>query len=144
MIDHQAAIDRIQALGIFTVVGGATKAAALMAGNVPLGVGPEAYVIPMADRPGAPHGESLPVQMVSSHFGVAMMVRVAGDAGGASGLAKIEQLQRDLRAGLMGWVPSPGYAPLFLGGANLLDFQPQALWWLEEFVSNSGVAAKEV
>jgi hypothetical protein len=143
MIDHQTAIDRITSLGLFKNVGGAAKGAALMDGKLPLGDGPEAYVIPMADSPGQAHGQASPVQMMSCHFGVALMVRISGDAGGASGLAKIEQLQRDLRKGMMGWTPAPGFSPLILGGGRLLDFQPQALWWLEEFISNCGLAAEE-
>lgn len=148
MIQHSALIERLRGLEttsgkLFKIVGGAAQAAALMKGSVPLGIGPEAYVIPMGDMVGQPHGEYGTAQSIAARFGIALMVRIAGDSSGVTGLEKIEDLQRDLRAGLLGWQPGAAYSPCVLAGGRLLDFQPQALWWLEEFVSSYGVEANE-
>ena len=143
MIDHAAVIARLEGLGLFRKVGGAARAAGIMQGKIAMGDGPEAYVAPMRDLPGQAHGTYEPIQAVSSRFGVMIMVRLAGDAAGGSGLAQIEQLQKDVQAGLIGWSPGAGYDPITWAGGSILDFQPQALWWLEEFASASGLDTEE-
>lgn len=139
MIDHDLAIARLQALGLFKSVGSAADAARAMSGQTPIGDGPVAYVVPIADNPAPPRAEGGPQAAVIT-FGVLMMVRQASDPNGMGGLEKIKQLQASLQAGLLGWDGLPGFTPIWSAGGRVLEFQPAALWWLEEFSTNTGLA----
>lgn len=133
MIDHAAAIARLQAMGIFKQTGGAAEVAALIDGKAAVGLGPGAFVVPMADRPGAPHGSRDIAQPVTVTFGIVLMVRFAGDATGGKATQNMQAIQAQLQAAFIGWRPGNGFEPAYYAGGHLLDFQPQALWWLEEF-----------
>lgn len=139
MIDHDLAIAQLKTLGLFRSVGSAADAARAMAGQTALGDGPAAFVLPISDHPSPPRSEGGGQAAVIT-FGVLMMVRQASDPSGMGGLEKIQQLQASLQAGLLGWDGLPGCTPIWSAGGHVLEFQPAALWWLEEFSTNTGLA----
>jgi hypothetical protein len=139
VIDHDLAIARLKVLGLFKSVGSAADAARAMSGQLAIGDGPAAYVVPIADHPAPPRSEG-GAQAAVVTFGVLMMVRQASDPSGVGGLEKIKQLQAALHAGLLGWDGLPGFTPIWSAGGHVLEFQPAALWWLEEFSTNTGIA----
>lgn len=139
MIDHSLVIARLTATGVFRQVGGAADATAVMAGNAPMGEGPAAFVVPVSDHPSQPITDS-GMQTATVTFGVLVMVRKAGDPTGASGLDPLKTVQDGLHAALLGWDGIDGYSAIWWAGGRILDLQPGAIWWLEEYSADTGIA----
>ena len=131
MIDHTLIIDRVKSLKLFRDVGGAAEFAGLQSGGA-IGAGPNAYVMSSRDRSDPPKGPSGP-QVTTITFGLVLMVRAHGDALGGATMNRLTPLRRTLMAGLLGWIPAEGYSPIWHTDGNKLGFDPEALWWFEEF-----------
>ena len=139
MIDHSLVIARLAATGLFKQLGGAAEATAAMAGTVPIGDGPAAFVVPIADHPDRPLTDS-GIQAAVVTFGVLVMIRKASDPLGATALDPLKQLQNGLHASLLGWDGLDGFSALWWSGGRILELQPGALWWLEEYSASTGIA----
>ena len=137
MIDPAPIIAQIKSLNLFAHVGGAAQLMAVAAGHAP-GDGPNAYVVPLADRPDIPRGPGGP-QVVTASFAVQIMIRRINDIAGEAAMAKLFPIQRALHKGMMGWVPVAGCEPLWWSGAGLSDLATSALWWQEVFTTRYGI-----
>lgn len=97
---------------------------------------PSAYVLPLSDA--AAPGRLLGVhsQLVTSRFGVEIMVKHAAmAASGGPAQEALEDLREAVMAALAGWQPGPEFEPLAYAGGRLVQFDAGLAVWREEFTT---------
>lgn len=128
-LDQVAARVRSQ-VSAFKVVGTSADLDAALASPI----APAAYVIPLAERAGAPILVGTYEQEVEQAFGVVLVVANLRDNTGGASVTDLRTLRQQLRAALMGWVadPAEGFQARYTGGC-LLRWADQRLWWTDEW-----------
>ena len=98
---------------------------------------PGAFVLRLRDVAGANRlaGPNAVAQQVTSHYGVVLVVRHAGESSGERTSNDIEDLILELDAGLQGYVPAPDHKPLMLDAqaGSIVGLQKDALFYQRQY-----------
>lgn len=94
-----------------------------------------AWVIPVADAPGANALENGIEQRVAVRFGVVVALRNVSDARGDAAIDDLEALRIDVRTQLLGWIPPDAFEVITRGQGRMLALDNMELWWLDEFLT---------
>lgn len=129
-------IDRLRerCLPPLRLVDGAAEWAALQAAP-PAARQPAAYVMPLGGVPGANGLVTGSRQRMAETVAVAIVTSNLRDAQGAAAVQDLEPIYRAVRDALVGFEPEPGYEPMLLGPARLLDVSDGVVVWQETFTT---------
>ena len=120
--------------GPLRLVDGAVEYAALDA-PPPLAKMPAAYVVPLTSTPSDSNLVNAVRQRVEETIGVVLLASRLSDPRGAAAAITVDGAKDAVRAALVGWTPEPGWEPVLMGPAALLDFDQGVVAWRETFTS---------
>jgi len=118
----------------FGLVEGVAEFAALSA-PPPRHLLPAAYVMPGGSRPGPNTLATGLRQRVEETIQIVLLSSSLRDARGEAATLALDELYRQLRAALVGFVPRPAWEPLLLGPARPLPFEDGVVAWAETYTS---------
>lgn len=123
---------RLKAETSLRMVDGALELAAAL--KAPSVATPAAFVVPMADRPGADAAFSGSVlQAVETTLSIVLVLDNKRDSTGSAANDELERLRGEIRKALLGWAPDGVDSPLTAGRGQLIDLDNGRVWWGDEF-----------
>jgi hypothetical protein len=97
---------------------------------------PAAYVYPLNDSAGDNPFIGAHSQIITSRFGVEIMLKHAGQAASGGPAAEaLETIRAEILAALKGWQPSLAHEPIAYAAGRLLSFDAGMAIWREEYVT---------
>lgn len=96
-------------------------------------VAPAVYVLPLSEQAKHSRSTARVTQEETLLFGVLQIVETRSPKG-ESGLVALEALRAQIKAALVGWVPSAADGePVVMAGGELVELRPSRLCWSDEF-----------
>jgi len=115
--------------GPFRSVEGALELEALT--DRPPARSPALYVLPLSEQAGDNTRATAVSQRLAIVFGVVIVLRRHGDAGGAAKLDELSPLRQAVRGTLLGWAPDQAHDVVTFHSGRLADMGNGAVWWLD-------------